>query len=724
MRSKHGATVADIASLLANARRPTASPAGVCNLCRRQTSSLQRHIGRHLEQLALFAIPRIDFNKDDEEDDDDDDRSAASHDAVGTNPQAATARSSSGRSSGMNATDAAHEVSNEVTGLEGDDDSAGVDSAAVPDTVQMTWDQIPTRYHSGHSTTDEDEEFVARLRTDVGTLTLEDDVWKGALRTAAATGNAKIVQLILERAIKIRTGTNIFGEVSEIARKNGYKEVVGLISEYLEGEHQDCTSTDRKPADTDHSQPESDISEHGHVSSKVEEENEQQANRDNATAGNRGLSHGDYSVGWLCAINDGFLAATLMFDETHEDLETSAADANVYKYGRIGECNVVIATPSLDGYGRSSMEEHVADMMHSFAGLRFILTIGIGGGLPSDASDVRLGDVVIGGLSYYEVDRNGAVEEVQAKARSGPLPQLLKNALSRLESEHTLVRERIQDVLQEVGRTHPEWRDAFTRPDDSADLLFKREYTHVRKREDCRYCDPNEVVVRSFRASHHLTVHHGVIASGATVVRDPHIRDRIREQLKAICVESYAGGSPVEVQHLAIRGICDYADSHMNRKWQQYAAAASAACAKALLEYISKWELSRPAEPLDSQVSQDQPPTPPAGPSMSQVDQSGQIEPPENTDNKGISKSVRVSLNDPCHVVLPMALKRYNILDDWRNYSLWIVHGNEERLLGLQDKPLVIYKQMDEEGKKPMFMLRKHVVVTETESKAESEGDK
>lgn len=55
-----------------------------------------------------------------------------------------------------------------------------------------------------------------------------------------------------------------------------------------------------------------------------------------------------------------------------------------------------------------------------------------------------------------------------------------------------------------------------------------------------------------------------------------------------------------------------------------------------------------------------------------------------------------------------MALKRYNIADDWRQYALYIVYGDQERCLGLEEKPLMLFKQLDREGKKPMFMLRKH----------------
>lgn len=59
------------------------------------------------------------------------------------------------------------------------------------------------------------------------------------------------------------------------------------------------------------------------------------------------------------------------------------------------------------------------------------------------------------------------------------------------------------------------------------------------------------------------------------------------------------------------------------------------------------------------------------------------------------------------------ALKRYNITDDWRQYALYIVHGDQERCLGLEEKPLLLFKQLDKEGRKPMFMLRRHAAPAE-----------
>ena len=94
--------------------------------------------------------------------------------------------------------------------------------------------------------------------------------------------------------------------------------------------------------------------------------------------------------------------------------------------------------------------------------------------------------------------------------------------------------------------------------------------------------------------------------------------------------------------------------------------------------------------------------------------ETNQIIEPGNSSNavdtpaEEIFKSLRVLMSDPCHKVLPAALKKYNIKADWSRYALYIVYGDQERCLGLEEQPLLLFKQLDREGKKPMFMLRKH----------------
>ncbi|CAL5873193.1 uncharacterized protein PFLUO_LOCUS7462 [Penicillium psychrofluorescens] len=89
--------------------------------------------------------------------------------------------------------------------------------------------------------------------------------------------------------------------------------------------------------------------------------------------------------------------------------------------------------------------------------------------------------------------------------------------------------------------------------------------------------------------------------------------------------------------------------------------------------------------------------------SVSRADSRAGGEPP----SVEIFKSFRVSFEDPCYKVLPAALKKYNIHSDSKNYALYIVYGDQERCLTMEEKPLILFKQLEKEGRKPMFMLRK-----------------
>ncbi|GAA5883874.1 hypothetical protein JCM3774_003772 [Rhodotorula dairenensis] len=69
-------------------------------------------------------------------------------------------------------------------------------------------------------------------------------------------------------------------------------------------------------------------------------------------------------------------------------------------------------------------------------------------------------------------------------------------------------------------------------------------------------------------------------------------------------------------------------------------------------------------------------------------------------------RSFRVTVEDPCYKVLPAALKKYKINDDWRLYALFICYGNTERCLAYDEKPLLLFQKLKESNDNPVFMLR------------------
>jgi nucleoside phosphorylase len=63
-------------------------------------------------------------------------------------------------------------------------------------------------------------------------------------------------------------------------------------------------------------------------------------------------------------------------------------------------------------------------------------------------------------------------------------------------------------------------------------------------------------------------------------------RDELKQKYKVLCFETEAAGLMNNFPCVIIRGISDYADSHKNDLWKEYAAATAAAFAKELLNVI------------------------------------------------------------------------------------------------------------------------------------------
>ncbi|KAF9889075.1 hypothetical protein FE257_008052 [Aspergillus nanangensis] len=121
-------------------------------------------------------------------------------------------------------------------------------------------------------------------------------------------------------------------------------------------------------------------------------------------------------------------------------------------------------------------------------------------------------------------------------------------------------------------------------PGVNRDTLFDSNYVHVKDESSCDKCTGGRWP--RIRPHDGPNVFYGLIASGSQVVRDASHRERLRKQ-NVICVEMEAAGvMRTTTDCLVVRGICDFADSHKNKEWQEYAAAAAAAYAKLSLSYM------------------------------------------------------------------------------------------------------------------------------------------
>lgn len=290
------------------------------------------------------------------------------------------------------------------------------------------------------------------------------------------------------------------------------------------------------------------------------------------------LSYDDYTVAWICALPLELAAAQAVLDDVHEDLPMNQRDSNHYTVGNIRDHNIVIACLPTDQYGIVKAASVASNLKWTFKSLRFTFTTGIGGAAPSMV-DLRLGDVVVG-VRIMQTDFGKSTENNFKRTASWSRPpDSLGTLISKLQARHMKEAPRLSSIIQNKFRRLPEFRHP-----NLEDRLFQATYEHESTTLGCDKCDRTKRVHRSQRESNEPMVHYGAIASSSQLIRSATYRDDIARELDIICFEMEAAGIVDTLPCLVIRGISDYSDSHKNKHWQRYAAAAAAACARELLE--------------------------------------------------------------------------------------------------------------------------------------------
>ncbi|KAG7425584.1 Vegetative incompatibility protein HET-E-1 [Fusarium oxysporum f. sp. raphani] len=309
----------------------------------------------------------------------------------------------------------------------------------------------------------------------------------------------------------------------------------------------------------------------------------------------RVLHRQDYKVGWICALPIELAAAQEILDEEHDyfDNEQSKTDrtASIYTLGRVGDHNVVLAGLPAGQLGTNSAAATAIQIQRDFPSIQFGLMVGIGGGVPSDANDIRLGDVVVsqpqmmhGGVIQYDLGKTRPNTFERTGFLNSP-PTVLLEAVAQLQARQFRSHEIFSKHIS--GFKHlPDFSRDYAGPD----RLYQSNYSHVGG-PDCDNCSEEYLIKRPVRKGLGIKVHRGTIASGNQVMRDGVERDRLSSDLGGVlCFEMEAAGLMNRFPCLAIRGICDYADSHKNKRWQPYAAMTAAVYAKALLSVVPSLE--------------------------------------------------------------------------------------------------------------------------------------
>ncbi|KAJ5297125.1 uncharacterized protein N7443_008018 [Penicillium atrosanguineum] len=315
-----------------------------------------------------------------------------------------------------------------------------------------------------------------------------------------------------------------------------------------------------------------------------------------------------FQIGWICALPIEAAAAIEMLDEKFGILEEQdAADSNTYMLGRIGKHYVVIACLPGGQYGTTSATTVANNMLRTFAkSLRIGLMVGIGGGIPSAAHDIRLGDIVIscpegtcGGVIQYDIGKVIADGEFERTGSLNAPPRALLTAVSIMRAagltDDPHYPQYLRNAIERTART----RKNFARPTANSDRLFQAIHDHPASSSSCDGCLAEWEETRDKREDEDPQTYYGIIASSNKVIKHGRTREQLCLETGALCFEMEAAGLMLDFPCVVIRGVCDYADSHKNKQWQGYAALAAAAYTKELLGYVPVGRVSQESLVVD-----------------------------------------------------------------------------------------------------------------------------
>ena len=344
-----------------------------------------------------------------------------------------------------------------------------------------------------------------------------------------------------------------------------------------------------------------------------------------------------FEIAIICALRSEANAVEALFDEYWDEdgdqYGKALGDTNTYTTGAIGRHNVVLA--HMPGMGKGSAASVASSFRSSFGRIKLALVVGVCGGVPvlADCEEILLGDVIIStGIIQYDFSRQLPDRFIRKDTLEDNLgrPNVeIRAFLSKLGGFRG--RKRLVDntfgFLQELCKKADFQKAQY--PGVIEDKLYERTYRHkhhglptcmicieCEKKEEkvCETalesscsdlkCNDNMLVQRqrlligtnAGKAAEEQKpcIHFGLIASGDTVIKSGEDRDEIAAREKVIGFEMEGAGVWDNFPCVVIKGVCDYADSHKNKKWQGYAAAAAAAaCMKAFLkEWVPTVNLS------------------------------------------------------------------------------------------------------------------------------------
>ncbi|KFA80741.1 hypothetical protein S40288_10363, partial [Stachybotrys chartarum IBT 40288] len=315
-----------------------------------------------------------------------------------------------------------------------------------------------------------------------------------------------------------------------------------------------------------------------------------------ATLPQRPATRREFEIALICALTGEADAVAAVFDHHWDDdgpsYDKAPGDPNAYSTGVVGRHNVVLA--HMPGMGTVNAAAVASNCRTSFPNIKLALVVGICGVTPFGGDrqpEIVLGDVVISdAVIQYDLGRQRPDRFVRKDTLLDSLgrPNMeIRALLAKLKGlrDRRALKANMVNYLDKL-RADPDLHADY--PGIQHDRLFESSYSHAREQVSCEELGCNgDLVPRTRLAGDppQPDVHFGLIASSNTVMKSGAHRDAIAADEHVAAFEMEGVGVWDILPCLVIKGACDYADSHKNKKWQYYAAATAAACMKAFLHY-------------------------------------------------------------------------------------------------------------------------------------------
>lgn len=355
-------------------------------------------------------------------------------------------------------------------------------------------------------------------------------------------------------------------------------------------------------------------------------------------------SRDEFEVALVCSLPLEYDAVSLLFDqfwdENGDQYGRAIGDPNTYTTGRFGKFDVVLVL--LPNTGKVSAASATASLRSSYPGLRLVILTGICGAVPSsDAGDeILLGDVIIS-KTVVQYDYGGQYPDtfVAKDTTEDSLGRPDKNirglvAILKTARERERVEERAALLLEQIqGLAAKKLRrlkaDTYQYPGAASDKLFEATYRHKHYNSteclcalyhnysdpvckesrllacDVLGCDEKYVIPRQRLGINRQleqqepseearvpSVFIGRFGSSDTRLRSGEHRDLTAKHYGVLAFEMEGAGVWDELPCIIVKGVCNYADSHTNNHWQNFAAATAASVAKSLVERYTKTDKS------------------------------------------------------------------------------------------------------------------------------------